>query len=101
MSFGLIKWHSDIIEKEKKEIDAETARKQVVVAIENKIQEGLTKINRAIQEASLDGKYYVFVNVFDIIANDEACDKIEENLTNRGFKVDVLNGKISWKPEEE
>ena len=100
MSFGLCNWFAkDEYEKCKasKEIDAATARAMVEKSIKEQIKNGLTRANEAIYDAASRGKTSCYTAVFDTTSSNEACDAIKENLENRGFEVDVMSGRISWK----
>lgn len=100
MSFGLCNWFAkDEYEKCKasKEIDAATARAMVEKSIEEQIKSGITRANESIYDAAERGRTSCYTGAFEYISANEACDAIKENLENRGFEVDVMSGRISWK----
>ena len=100
MSFGLCNWFAkDEYEKCKasKEIDAATARAMVEKSIKEQIKNGITRANEYIYDAAERGRTSCYTTVFDNTSTNEACDAIKEILENRGFEVDVMSGRISWK----
>ena len=101
MSFGLCNWFvKDEYDKCKlasKEIDAATAREMVRMAIDEQIKKGITRANEDIYEGASRGRTCCYTSAFDNTSANEACNAIKENLENRGFEVDVMSGRISWK----
>lgn len=102
MSFRLCNWFAKE-EHEKckatKEIDAATAREMVKKAIEEQIKNGITRVNEDIYEGASRGRTSCYTSVFDTTSSKEAWNAIKENLENRGFEVDVMSGRVSWKEE--
>lgn len=102
MSFRLCNWFAkEDSEKCKasKEIDATAARAMVKKAIEEQIKNGITRVNEDIYEGASKGRTSCYTSAFDIASNKEAWNVIKENLENRGFEVDVMSGRVSWKEE--
>lgn len=97
MSFGLCNWFAKDEYEKCKEIDAATARAMVEKSIKEQIKNGLTRANEAIYDAASRGKTSCYTTVFDTTSSNEACDAIKENLENRGFEIDAMSGRISWK----
>lgn len=100
MSFGLCNWFAkDEYEKCKasKEIDAVEARVMVRMAIDEQIKKGITRANEDIYDAAERGRIACYTTAFDNTSTNEASNAIKENLENRGFEVDVMSGRISWK----
>lgn len=101
MSFGLCNWfvrdEYDKCKLASKEINAEEARAMVRKSIEEQIKNGIAKVNTDIYNAADGGRTSCYTYAFEYISANEACDAIKENLENRGFEVDVMSGRISWK----